>query len=151
MYADVSVPRNNDLPLFFNVDGHVGFGCANHYNDVLLVQFMCHINGIGASSPLSRVPLNGICDARTVEAIRFIQQSVKKKGMVGTVVDGKVSPILNGKINYGGGMYTLAILNRWTRWKCSVWPRLQDLSNCPGKLADATSSALGCSISTRKL
>ena len=85
-------------PLIFNVDAHVGERAQNSREDVLLVQFLlyCVVQKLKAVNEQGRatqarvraVPLNGVCDAATIDGIRAWQESAKPKA----VVDGRVSP-----------------------------------------------------------
>lgn len=140
MKLQTPTPRDNDVPLFFNVETSVGRGGMNSSReDILLVQFMLKKNGekVPANSPLAkaenevmkRVPQTGVVDSATIAAIKAFQTAMKRK-LPGTVVDGRVSPAQN--TSYGSGIFTIAAMNGFIRRHCPAeWPRIQDFGDCP--------------------
>ena len=131
---------NPELPVFFNVDGVVGAApAANNREDVLLVQFI--LKSVGEKPQEKMTPeeiavfkavnVTGVCDAPTINAIKLVQ---RKKHSVNPsiVVDGRVSPARGGTYSYGGGVWTIAIINDLMQDKnTEVWPRIDLMPNCP--------------------
>jgi hypothetical protein len=131
---------NPELPVFFNVDGVVGAApAANNREDVMLVQFI--LKSIGEKPQDQMTPdekavfqavnVTGVCDAATINAIKLVQ---RKKHSVnpGIVVDGRVSPARGGSYSYGGGVWTIAIINDLMQDKnTDVWPRIDLMPGCP--------------------
>jgi len=130
------VPQGYDH-LVFNVDSHVGPGCPNNIEDVLLVQFMLvELGGITIDANLKKkllkVPKSGICDDATNDGIRAVQEAVHN-GVAASIVDGIVSPA-KGAL-YGGAAWTIVVLNTNVREaNPGTWPRLQDFTGCPALL-----------------
>jgi hypothetical protein len=135
-------PPKPDIPIFFNVDSTVGQGGANsNIEDILLVQFLVRKTAETASPTLSadrkarmlKVPTTGVCDDATIDGIKAAQEHIRQ-GIPGTVVDGRVSPA-RGYDYGGGGSWIVVFLNMQMRIRfSSVWPRLQDLDDCPAQL-----------------
>ena len=131
--------------LTFNVDSHVGPGCPNKIEDVLLVQFfLSETAGLAIEpvlkSKLTKVPKSGTCDSATIDGIRAFQQSFHDRNPA-QVVDGIVSPAKGA--SYGGGAWTIVLLNVNVRDANSgAWPRLQDYIGCPPILAARTQELL---------
>jgi hypothetical protein len=141
MHAFAPRPSQPNIPIFFNVDSSVGKEGANsNWDDVLLVQFLVHKAGDTASPTISpdrkarmlKVRATGICDDDTIDGIRAAQEHIRL-GIPGTVVDGRVSPARG--YDYGGGTWILVFLCMQLRMKFpNLWPRLQDLPDCPPQL-----------------
>jgi hypothetical protein len=127
--------------MFFNVDSSVGQGGVNSSReDILLVQFLVRKAGETATPAVSadrkarmlKVRATGTCDDDTIDGIRATQEHIRQV-IPGTVVDGRVSPARG--YDYGGGSWIIIFLNMQIRVKFSnVWPRLQDLADCPPQL-----------------
>ncbi|MCI0639306.1 MAG: peptidoglycan-binding protein [Gemmataceae bacterium] len=139
MYPDLVSQNGKKACLFFNVDAHVGPNCQNKMDDVMLVQYLMRKlaeAGIPADNPAVRTTMSDVSptgqfDATTGEGIRAFQEYMR--GKFGGVVDGRVSPAKGP--SYGNGVYTIYNLNCWMRGAfANVWPRLQDLGDCPGLL-----------------
>ena len=143
--AHLLAPQNSlpTLPVFFNVDDVVGAApAANKREDVLLVQFAFIVIASKPSADSSpefnaaaaAVKLTGTADAATVAAIRATQAEAKKKGLAGTVIDGRVSPAKGG-YGYGTATYTIVHLNESMQGRhLKLWPRIDQISGCPGEL-----------------
>ena len=132
-------PGDPFVPLAFNVDSSVGEGGANsNSTDVALVQFLLKKTSrspklsADTKARMARVRITGSVDPLTVDGIRAIQEHMRRKHP-GTVVDGRVSPARGHW--YGEGAWTIVSLNRSMRIQFpSQWPRLQDISECPGSV-----------------
>jgi hypothetical protein len=142
MHVLAPQPADPKLPLFFNVDESVGNMGVNNPEDVLLVQFMMRTvaemtpaqNAEGASrrERMLLMPVSDYCDEATMDGIRAWQEG-RKDTIPGTVVDGRVSPARG--YFYGGGEWTIVDVNVFFRKLFpNVWPRLQDVPNCPPAL-----------------
>jgi peptidoglycan hydrolase-like protein with peptidoglycan-binding domain len=128
--------------MFFNVDSSVGNnGTNSNRADILLVQFLIRKLSVLAASNLSpdqrarmgRVTVDGMSGPITIDGIRAVQERMREK-QPGTVVDGRVSGA-RGRHQYGAGVWTIVSLNSSLRKRIpSVWPRLQDLPDCPAAL-----------------
>lgn len=144
MHIVVTRPATPELPLFFNLDSSVGHqGQNSRQEDILLVQFLLHqiAEGAQASKPggearrqrMLKVPLSGICDDVTIDAIRAWQEGRKQEAPA-TIVDGRVS-VAHGVFYTKGGEWTIADMNAMFRILFpNIWPRLQDHPKCPGLL-----------------
>jgi hypothetical protein len=138
MYVSAPQPRNDQLPLFFNVDTSVGQNGSNSSTeDILLVQLLLRKAAEPATALLRpdrkqrmlKVALTGMVDAATIDAIKAVQEDIKEFEPA-TVVDGKISPAKG--YQYGGNHWTIIHLNSTVRRHFpSVWPRLHDFPNCP--------------------
>jgi hypothetical protein len=146
-------PRPSDpkMPMFFNVDSHVGPGCPNKLHDVMFVQFCFRTIGkvtlAGSTTPpdlrarMAVIRLDGTCDAHT-SAIILDWQKYRKQSKPGVTADGKVSPS-SGGTNYGSGVYSIAELNMSLKRRFpDVWPMLGKMPECPGGLAAAAKAAM---------
>ena len=132
-------PLDPELPVFFNVDGHVGPPpSANASEDVLLVQFCFQIlaraSKINVSPELraaaKAVPITGIIDPFTLNAIKEIQINIKKKSP-GVTVDGIVSPA-KGYLYSQGALWTIVRLNNAVQEEyMNIWPRIDNIPACP--------------------
>lgn len=135
-------PPRPELPIFFNVDSSVGQGGDNsNRDDILLVQFLIRKAGETASPTLSaerkarmlKVQATGIIDDDTIDGIRATQEHIRQS-KPGTIVDARVSPA-RGYDYGGGGSWIIMFLNLQMRIAFPrVWPRLQDLGDCPAEL-----------------
>jgi hypothetical protein len=127
----ITQPSFRFLPVFFNVDTVVGDSPAvNNFEDVLLVKFFFNVIAKQTRDPklLSATRLvgfpDGVMDGLTIKAIVAVQEIVQKTNP-GQVVDGRVSPAKGGAISYGGGLWTIAVLNNFIKDKnINVWPRI---------------------------
>jgi len=143
MKLSVFKPTDPAITGIFNVETSVGRNGKNSSSeDILLVQFL--LRTVGERVPaataqaahtnevLRQVPLSGTMDQRTIDGI-VAQQQAMKRAMPATVVDGHISPASNYR--YGSGYFTIVALNAFLRRNLpQVWPRLQDLPNCPAAL-----------------
>jgi hypothetical protein len=131
------------LPVFFNVDETVGAApAANKREDVLLVQFAFVVI---ASNPApdssaefnvaaAAVKLTGVADPATINAIVATQNEAKRKGLAGTVIDGRVSPAKGGYA-YGTSTWTIVHLNESMQGRhIKLWPRIDQIPGCPPEL-----------------
>jgi hypothetical protein len=142
-------PTWDQLPLFFNVDHHVGRQKTNSREDVLLVQFLIRKAGQTAHSVTSaetkslmaNLSVTGSCDDDTVAAIRAAQEHIRR-GNPAAVVDSVVSPAR--AYDYGPNTrWTIVLLNLQMRLSTpQTWPRLQDLPDCPPELRQIFQNAL---------
>ncbi len=144
---NLTAPPTRDplIPIFFNVDASVGAAAANSSReDILLVQLLLKKNGevVPASNPqakleneiMKKVAFTGVADPATIAAIQAFQQSMKRKAP-GTIVDGRVSPARNSATFGAGTRYTIVNLNGFLRRHMpKIWPRFQDVPDCPGEL-----------------
>jgi hypothetical protein len=133
-------PRRPEMSMFLNVDTSVGLkGHNSSVEDILLVQFLVHKLGevLAVSGPVTherklrmvQAYPTGSNNVATEDGIRAFQEIMKDQRK-GTVVDGRVS-VARGYL-YGGGAWTIASLNGTFRIHLpNVWPRLQDMSDCP--------------------
>jgi hypothetical protein len=88
-----------------------------------------------------KVRATGICDEDTIDGIRPTQEHIRQS-RPGTVVDGRVSPA-RGYSYGGGGSWIIVFLNIQMRLALSrVWPRLQDLADCPPQLKTRSQEVL---------
>ena len=142
MYLMSPRPAQPEVGVFFNLDSSVGnYGSNSNRNDILLVQFLIRKLSVVAASNLSpdqrtrmgRVAVDGRSGPITIDGIRAVQEKMREK-YPGTVVDGRVSSAgQTGR--YGGGTWTIVTLNSSLRKRIpAVWPRLQDLPDCPAAL-----------------
>ena len=135
-------PTNSALPMFFNVNSSVGNnGTNSNRADILLVQFLTRKISVIAAANLSpdqrarmgRVTVDGVSGPITIDGIRAFQERMRQRHP-GTVVDGRASSAQDGHV-YGNGVWTIVSLNNSLRKRIpSVWPRLQDLPDCPSPL-----------------
>lgn len=142
MYLMSPRPPQPEVGVFFNLDSSVGNNGSNsNRTDILLVQFLIRKLSVLAASNLSpdqrvrmgRVTVDGRSGPITIDGIRAVQERMRQKHP-GTVVDGRVSSARQTG-EYGGGIWTIVTLNSSTRKRIrSVWPRLQDLPDCPAAL-----------------
>jgi hypothetical protein len=155
MYVLSPRPPAAKLPVFFNIDAHVGPGCPNKEIDVMLVQFLLKTMGSvplpGSNLPtdlkgrMTQVRCDGKCDAYTCALILDYQKFLKTE-QPGIVADGKVSPS-SGGVGYGTGPYTICTLNRNVKSRfMTLWPILGQMPNCPALLAKAATYALSGEI-----
>jgi hypothetical protein len=80
-----------------------------------------------------KVQITGVSDADTIDGIRAAQEHIRQS-RPGTIVDGRVSPA-RGYEYGGGGGWIIVFLNMQIRLRFSdIWPRLQDLVDCPPQL-----------------
>ncbi len=122
--------------MFFNVDTSVGRGGANSdRNDILLVQFLLKTLSTNVTTPagqsvraiLAATPQTGSVDPLTIRSIEAYQ------GAKNSPVDGRVSSARG--YSYGAHDYTIVLLNFNVREDhLRVWPRLDQIPNCPGEL-----------------
>ena len=142
MYLMTVRPAQPEVKVFFNLDSSVGNnGTNSNRTDILLVQFLIRKLSVVAASNLSpdqrtrmgRVAVDGRSGPITIDGIRAAQERMRVK-YPATVVDGRVSSAgQTGR--YGGGVWTIVVLNNSLRRRTqSVWPRLQDLPDCPPAL-----------------
>ena len=132
------------LPTFFNVDAVVGATPAqNLREDVLLVQFALSViassptpeTGPKLAAAAKAVRVTRTIDPATIAAIQAMQEGMKTV-LPGTVVDGQVSPAKGG-VKYGGGLWTIAVLNRSLRNRFrNLWPSIDGIPGCPLELRD---------------
>ena len=142
MYLMSPRPPQPEIGVFFNLDSSVGYNGANsNRTDILLVQFLIKKLSVLAASTLSpdqrarmgRVTVDGMSGPITVDGIRAVQERMRQKHPA-TVVDGRVSSA-RPSLRYGGGVWTIVTLNGSLRKRIpTVWPRLQDLPDCPAGL-----------------
>ncbi len=148
MHVLAPQPRNELVPIFFNVDSSVGHNAQNSSPaDIMLVQFMIRKSaerdtaGIrpDRKQRMMRVTPDGRCGPITIDGIRAVQEVMKEKHP-GTTVDGRVSKARG--LEYGGGFWTIVSLSAAVRRRFpESWPRIQDLGGCPGLLKmEATKS-----------
>lgn len=145
MHVVAPQPADPKLPLFFNIEESVGEqGTNSSPEDIMLVQYLLHsiAEGMPSSSPdgeskrqrMLNVPITGVCDEATIDGIRAWQEGRRDSGYPATIVDGRVSPA-HGYL-YGGGEWTIVDLNFFFKqFHRETWPRLQDVSTCPGLVA----------------
>jgi hypothetical protein len=136
----VPTPYQEELPVFFNVDGAVGAQPAkNNREDVLLIQFAFQVianNPIATTHPdflaaCKQVKITGVIDPQTIHAIRQMQL---KNSMPGAIADGRVSPAKVG-VSYGESTYSIAILmNSLQNRNVDLWPRIDKIPGCPTEL-----------------
>ncbi len=142
MYLLSPRPPQRELGVFFNVDSSVGhMGSNSNRTDILLVQFLIRKLSVIAAANLSpnqvarmgRVSVDGMSGPITIDGIRAVQEKMREK-YPRTVVDGRVSSARPAG-RYGGGIWTIVTLNTSVRSRIpSVWPRLQDVPDCPPTL-----------------
>jgi hypothetical protein len=145
--AHLLVPRHGDpsIPVFFNVDEAVGAApAANRREDVLLVQFAFHViarwptahTDAAVLTAARAVQVTGVIDATTIAAIRAHQDAKRRRGGVGVVIDGRVSPARG--YAYGADAYwTIAHLNLSMRNRfMDLWPRIDKVPGCPAGLRE---------------
>ncbi len=143
----VTQPSFQFLPVFFNVDEVVGdVPAVNKNEDVLLVQFFLKVIGrqVRASElQIARlVQVTGVMDKLTIDAIEVLQVIARRRNPA-TVVDGRVSPARGGAISYGGGFWTIAILNNFIKDNnFNIWPRIDLLPDFPSGLKLLVSRSL---------
>ena len=142
-HIEMSKPRSEYLPVFYNVDGVVGAPPAdNKREDVLLVQFFIVL--IGRSPRLlippnvvaafKAVQLTGVADAQTIAAIKAFQES-KRQRHPNVVVDGRASPAKPGVLYAPGAVWTIVRLNyQGKNLHPDVWPRIDKIQGCPDDL-----------------
>jgi hypothetical protein len=142
MYLMSPRPPQPEVGVFFNLDSSVGYnGTNSKKTDILLVQFLIKKLSVLAASNLSpdqksrmgRVTVDGRSGPITIDGIRAVQERMRQKHPA-TVVDGRVS-CARPTGQYGGGIWTIVTLNSSLRKRIpSVWPRLQDIPDCPPSL-----------------
>lgn len=130
------------------VDAAVGRGSPNRRDDVLLVQFFLHAlwgtkpdkdKPIGGGGPAPAI--DGICGARTIEAIQIFQRWYWRQPATGGFTDGKVEPLPFGRsvgprrqnpytiiglnVNYGAeyGIDRHAVLSRQPNFPAELKPK----------------------------
>jgi hypothetical protein len=132
-----------DTRFYWNVDQHVGPGCANSAGDVELIQFayfcMASNGGLTFDSTLLSLarritpgePYDGTASDKLSQCIARHQK------VRGRVVDGRVSPMSNSTGSYApGATWILVPLNvHMAITLGSIWPRLRDHASCPARLA----------------
>ena len=142
-HIEMTKPRSEYLPVFYNVDGVVGAPPAdNKREDVLLVQFFIVLIGRSPKpdippnvvAALKAVQLTGVADAQTIAAIKAFQESNRQK-RPNAVVDGRASPAKPGMRYAPGALWTIVQLN----FVCKnlhpdVWPRIDKIQGCPDDL-----------------
>lgn len=142
-------PSNPRIPVFFNIDSHVGPGKPNKADDVRLVQFCFKVLGtstLGSIPPalksqMASVRTDGTCDSQTCSTILEFQKWIKSSNP-GTVADGIVSPS-QGQSEYGSGRYTIVELNGSVKKRFpEKWPMLGQIPHCTAPLAAAARVAL---------
>ncbi len=137
----IPTPNEEQLPVFFNVDGAVGAQPAsNNREDVLLVQFALSViagNPAASTHPdflaaAKAVRITGVMDKETIHAIRQLQL---KNSMPGAIADGRVSPARTG-VSYGQSAYSIAVLmNSLQNRNVDIRPRIDKIPGCPAELA----------------
>ena len=142
-HIEMSKPRDEFLPVFYNVDGVVGAPPAdNKREDVLLVQFFFVL--IGRSPTPDRPPnvaaafkavqLTGVADAQTIAAIKAFQES-KRQRDPNVVVDGRASPAKPGVAYAPRAAWIIVHLNLESKiLHPDVWPRIDKIQGCPDDL-----------------
>jgi peptidoglycan hydrolase-like protein with peptidoglycan-binding domain len=117
------IENNPRSELFYSVDAAVGSGRANHYDDVLLVQFLLKVRsecGVGHEEYVppgtGPIAIDGICGSQTVKYIqRFQQIGTLRNPTIPLTQDGVVSPVLAGSGSLDGArtnrFLTIAALN----------------------------------------
>jgi len=143
-HIEMTKPRDEFLPVFYNVDGVVGAPPAdNKREDVLLVQFFIVLIG---RSPHPDIPpnvvaafkavqLTGVADAQTIAAIKAVQESKRQRGRPNVVVDGRASPAKPGVAYAPRAVWTIVQLNVESKMlHPDVWPRIDKIQGCPDDL-----------------
>jgi len=91
----------------YTVDKRVGMGGVNNQDDVLLVQFFLHAamlpgrdGGPGYKPPGERpIKIDGMNGPQTIRYIKYFQaEGNRRNPRLPTVVDGRVDPIVGGKM-----------------------------------------------------
>ena len=135
VHVEAPRPPDPNIPVFFNVDSAVGRMAPNSLEDVLLVQFLLkslatHMTtekGRKIQPILAATPQSGRCDDATIKSIEAFQRAM------GSIVDGRISPARG--YTYGSGIFSIVNLNSTVRNDYpKVWPRLDQMPNCPGGL-----------------
>jgi len=120
VYLIANNPRSE---LFYSVDATVGSGRTNHYDDVLLVQFLLKVRT--ECGPLHQdyappgeapIQIDGICGSQTTRYIRRFQEIGTQRNPESPLVqDGVVSPVAAGSGSLDGArtnrFLTIAALN----------------------------------------
>ncbi|MER3415799.1 MAG: hypothetical protein C4297_06250 [Gemmataceae bacterium] len=142
-HIEMSKPRDEFLPVFYNVDGVVGAPPAdNKREDVLLVQFFIVLIGRSptpdippnVAAAFKAVQLTGVADAQTIAAIKAFQESNRQK-RPNVVVDGRASPAKPGVAYAPGAAWTIVHLNLESKiLHPDVWPRIDKIQGCPDDL-----------------
>jgi hypothetical protein len=142
-HLEAPQPPNAALPVYFDVDEHVGAQpAANKREDVLLVQFACKVMADSPPATITPNELNivravrvtGSVDQATITAIRTFQEATKRI-TPSAVVDGRVSPTKGSRYFYGGVAWTIVQLNVQLRLRhVNIWPRIDKISGCPDEL-----------------
>ena len=144
-------PPDTKMPMFFNVDAHVGSGCPNKKPDVMFVQFCFRTMGTvalpGSTLPpdlkarMAAIRIDGTCDAYT-SAIILDWQKHRKTQNPGVTADGRVSPSA-GSTGYGSAIYSIGELNMSLKRRFKdKWPMVSQMTQCPPELAAATNAAM---------
>lgn len=148
-----SKPRQDKLPVIFNVDGVVGAApAANLANDVILVKaFLRKIGdnpspGLDAATikALKAVQVNSNADAALITAIKAYQKSHQKNNPA-TIVDGRVSPAKEGYLYSANTSWTIVQLNFNMKFKTrfgAVWPCVHLASSCHASLKPIIQDAI---------
>ncbi|MBK1718800.1 hypothetical protein [Thiocystis violacea] len=117
------IENNERSALFYSVDAAVGSGRANHYDDVLLVQFLLKVSAECGPRHEEYVPpgegpiqVDGICGSQTIKYIRRFQEIGTQRNPDSPLVqDGVVSPAAAGSGSLSGSrtnrFLTIAALN----------------------------------------
>lgn len=119
--ARVLVTGNALQKVLYTIDESVGPGCANHHDDVLLVQFLLRIQmEEGGSEPPYRPPgrsfirADGSCGEETLAYIRYFQEEAMRRFPAeAPPPDGRVDPMRSGSIiaSITGKKYMIVSLN----------------------------------------
>jgi len=122
--ARVYLIENNPRSLlFYSVGDKVGSGKTNHYDDVLLVQFLLKVSAECGAGHEDYVPpgegpiqVDGICGSQTIKYIRRFQEIGTRRNPASPLVqDGVVSPVAAGSGSLNGSrtnrFLTIAALN----------------------------------------
>ena len=105
-------PSIEGMTYIYNVSSHVGDGqaCANHYDDVQLVQFLLRqlILKAAASTKIQTLPQpSGVFDVVTAYWIYNVQNASPKF----FITDGKISPAKSSATYGEGRFWSIVALN----------------------------------------
>lgn len=131
-----SLPRDETLPVIWNVDNTVGEKGANLPEDVYLVQYMLKMFALSPASmqsttrtKLAALTPTGTCDAYTIECIKYVQAALKPKNPT-MLTDGRVSKA-TPSLYYGNAPYVIACINQVYRKSYFVnWPCISMDGDC---------------------